>query len=134
MLDLDRIGTRCSRITETLDVKAGDPVGLLRTARILKNVHSDLKQLLWQQSKRTGWTEGIAQTQLALELTERDLRLVLLEYESMSSVEVCECLRKACDQFQLAIDVLEQAALRSVFPAGNRGRPIATAGLAVGAE
>lgn len=132
MLDISRIETRCSRIADTLDVKASDGVALLRTARVLKNLQADLKQLLWQQSKRTGWTEPIARTQLALELTERDLRIVLLEYESMGTAEVCGYLRKACEQFQLTIDVLEQASIPSMILAGDRGRYIS--GWAVGAE
>lgn len=134
MLDISRIGVRCSRIADSLDVKMTDGVALLRAARVLKNVHADLKLLLWHQSKRTGWTEAIARTQLALELTERDLRQVLLEYETMAALDVSTYLRRACELFLQTIDVLEQASLPSMILAGESGQHSHGTAWAIGAE
>lgn len=107
MIATDHIETRCVRVAHTLQAPGADQVALLRSARILKGVHEDLRRAVWERSGRDSRTELSQRAMRALDGVEDDLRTVLLEYAGMPARQMRSYLEDALDRVLDALEMLE---------------------------
>lgn len=98
---------RCVRIAKALRAPAHDEITMLRTARALKGIHAHLKRLVWESVKLHGWTADLKRCQHMLDLLERDLRRVLLEYSSLRGRQMYDLLSRATARSIATLDLLE---------------------------
>ncbi|HEX8918827.1 MAG TPA: hypothetical protein VF898_10000 [Chloroflexota bacterium] len=106
MIQTSRIGSRCLKVAETLDTRAADEIAVLRTARVLKNIHSELQRALWETRKTAGHTDQTDQAEVALESMEQDLRRALLGYPALRGPLLRENVVRALDQSFTILDLL----------------------------
>lgn len=105
--DTSRIGARCARIAHALDAPAADEITLLRSARALKGVHSDLRQAIWSHARGQGRTPAIASAVTALDAMEQHLRSVLLEYPALPGNQLRDHVVDALDRSIELLDLLD---------------------------
>lgn len=106
MAEIDGIEDRCSRIAAALGARKGDEIGLLRTARVLKGLHGELRRVVWDHARCEGRTYQTACASYALDAMEKDLRRVLLEYSTLQHMELHDHLTSAVMESLKAIDLL----------------------------
>jgi hypothetical protein len=98
---------QCTRVERTLDASMNGEIELLRSARVLRRIHGNLRGALTLYARRHGWTREAAEVQGVLDTIESDLRHVLLGYPHVRDRELRARIRHACDQSLAAIQLLD---------------------------
>jgi hypothetical protein len=106
VIETTQIERRCTRLARTLDARETDEVVLLRAARLMKHVHTDLRRALWAHTKEAGWTQEVGVAEASLRAMEGDLRHVLLGHLGLGKYQMHEHLTHALDQSFEALDLL----------------------------
>lgn len=105
LLDCSALQTRCLSICRTLSADVDDEIEMLRSARTLKKIHSQLTLAAWDQAQ-LGRHEEAVRARLVLDTMEQHLRRVLLEYSTMRRPQIRECLTRAATASLDAIGLL----------------------------
>lgn len=106
MAGLAQIETRCFHIAKTVGSACSDEIVLLRAARIMKRIHTDLRRAVWERVRMEGWTESTTRAEVLLDAIEQDLRRLLLDYPSLCRSELRDHLVRLTDEFFQTLDLL----------------------------
>lgn len=110
----ERMATRCTRVAQMVDAPVRDQTILLRAARMLKALHGDLTQSVWQHARGAGWTPNGAEATGSLNNAEQYLRRALLEYGSLPPAELRELVAGALAEVRRVLALLEAPVMGSV--------------------
>lgn len=106
MIDLCRVERRCARVSRSLGSRSINEIEMLRTARALRNVHADLREILGLVTRENGWTYEAESVEANLQAIEQHLRRALLDYPTLSRHQLREHVLHAFQQAVEALDLL----------------------------
>jgi hypothetical protein len=112
------IEARCTRVALMVESPVRDQTVLLRAARMIKGVHEELTQRVWQHSRAEGCSAVGAEATQALNRAEQNLRRALIEYASLPSSELRDLVADALSESLHTVSLLHDPTPVSVAQAG----------------
>ncbi len=106
-MDMSHLESRCTKIAVILKVEGHNEIAMLRTARRLKSIHTQLEHSLRDYTRSEGPSSRTVRVERCLEAMERDIRHVLLNYLSLNEHEVHEHLTHALDHSRQTLSLLD---------------------------